>query len=385
MITSGSSSLELKFEVSIHDAVVDYTSIQKVTVDLKENSHNLVVLDVAGIPASQITAYTDLPVSIRITVGTMWSYTFVGYIAYLETVSNNKDGLVNNSPFQTTRMHCLGTTYAMKSRRAVAYNNITLSSLARQLAEKYSMSVSVPANPYVFPRLTQVGKSDWEMLVSAADYLGYRVVSVANHLDIYDPFAALSRNSFKPIYAMYGNQGNLKAKPGQVLKFTSTVGAATPDATRSVDTIHALVDSNIVSLSKDDWTGYGKKVTSLFSDEVAENAFSVSQADAVLTGRSRKKLPITAYAEVVGDPSLVPGMVVDLQRYESGLDGLWIITEARHEMFRGSAMTTLCLARDTTDNDTPIQNHVVPPAPTPSPSIIKNRRWVSTNEFVHTY
>lgn len=385
MITSGSSSLELKFEVFIHDALVDYTAIQRVSVDLSENQHNLVIMDIAGIPSQYLTSYTDLPVSVKVTVGTVWSYEFIGYIAYLETVSKNKDGLVNKSPFQLTRMHCLGATYIMKAKRNYAYENITLPSLATQLADKYSMSVSVPKDPYVFPRITQSEKSDWAVLVDSANYLGYQVTSRGNHIDIYDPFAALSRNSFKVVYAMSGNSGSVSAQPGQVLSFKGTVGAVTPEASRTPDTLHALVGSHVVTLNRDDSTGYGKKVTSFFSDEIAENAASTTMANAVLKGRSRKKLPITAYAELVGDPSIVPGMIVDLQKYESGLDGYWIVTAANHQMTRGSSLTYLSLSRDSTADEDPAQNYSASPSPVPSSSTIKNRQWMSTDPFAHIY
>jgi hypothetical protein len=385
MITTGSSSLELKFDVRISGAFIDFTSIQRVSIELQENMHNMAVLDVAGIPPQELTNYIDIPIEILVGVGAARFYRFVGYISYLEPVSVNKDGLINNSPFQTTRMYCFGASYVMRSRRTTSWENKTLPQIAKELAKKYSFTLSVPNDTYVFPRLAQAGKSDWELLVHAANYLGYSVMMRGVHIDIWDPFASFSRMGVTPIYAMSANKGGVSAYPGQVLKFHGVIGAVTPTSARVPDTVHALINGSVDTFTRSDSTGYGAAVESIFTDEVAKNADSTDMVTALLHGRSREKLPYTAMVDVVGDPSIEPGMVVELEKYDSSVDGFWIVQAVRHEMVRGSALSYLTLAKDSNKSVNFAITAQAPPLGKLPLLTLKNSRWVTTRELNYVY
>ena len=381
MITSGASSLELKFSVSIDGGQLDYSSVQVVNVSLQENMHNLASLEVAGIPPSYLSEYLNLPIVVTVGVGAYGAYTFYGYIYNMVPVSKNKDGLVNNSPFQTTTINCFGATYPMRGKRSRSWEHYTLPQIAKELAGKYNLTVSVPNDPFVFSRWVQSEKTDWESLVEASDYLGYRVCSEGTHIDIWDPYSALTHQGSRSLYAMSGNQGVIKPRPGQVIQFTSQVG----NALKTSDTLHALVDSSVLTSTSNEASGMGVTVQSLFQDEVAENAVSVDMAQAALKGRNRNKFPITASVTAVGDPSITPGMVVELQKYQSGIDGLWLVKSARHEMFRGSAMSYLELVRDTFASVNISPTVVAPPGPTVPPPVLKNKRWCAQTEQVYVY
>jgi hypothetical protein len=385
MITSSESQLELKFEVLIHDGLLDFTSIQRVNIELCENMHDLATLDIAGIPPEYLTTYIDLPIAIKVIVGKTRSRIFNGYITYLEPESVNANGLINGSPFQVTRMYCLGTSYTMRNRRTAVWNEKTLPQIAKTISERYNFTVSVPNDPYVFPRLVQSGESDWSLLKKACNYLGYRLSMRSTHIDIWDPFTSLTRYGSSPLYAMYGNRGVMNVEPGQVIKFTALVGAVTPESAKIPDTIHALVNSEVVSLSKNVSTGYGTPVESIFQDEVPENAMSINMANAVLQGRSRMKFPYTAQVDAVGDPVIQPGMVVRLTQYNSSVDGLWIVKSARHEFFRGSAMSYLTIEKDSDFSSTIDPLEKVFPAVSIPESVIKDYRWISTKELVNVY
>jgi hypothetical protein len=386
MITTGSSSLELKFEVAINGVPFDITAIQRVSIELQENMHNIAILDIAGLPTKFLGAYVDAPIAIHITVAKTRSQFFMGYVAYLEPESKNIDGLVNKSPFQTTRIYCFGSSYVMRSRKTRAWNQKTLPQIATELADNYNFTVAVPNDRYVFPRLVQSGKSDWEFLVDAANYLGYHVVMRGTHIDIWDPYTSLSRYVSTPLYAMTGNKGNIQAQPGQVIKFSAKVGAVNPISAKVPDTIYALTSTNnISSLTQNTYTGYGEEVTSIFSDEIAHNADSIDMAQAIIKGRTRQKFPYTAEVEVVGDPTLEPGMAIDLDKYDSIVDGIWIVKSARHDMFRGSAMSYLTLVKDSNYNGVVNPTEKTSPAPVLPEPILKNGKWSTTKTLSYVY
>lgn len=385
MITTGASPLDIRFEVVVNGMYLDYASVKRVNIELQENMHNLAVLEVGGIPPHNLTDFIDLPISIKVSIGQIRMYGFVGYITYLEPESINKNGLIDKSPFQLTRIHCLGASYPMRSRKTKVWNNRTLSQIATEIAKDYSLTVSVPNDPYVFPRLVQSGKSDWELLTSAANYLGYQVLVRGVHIDIWDPFAVFSRSGSVPLYAMSGNKGRLNASPGQVIKFHGVIGAVTPLSARTNETVHSLVGNQIVTTSLSTSTGYGETVESIFQDEVGANAQSVEMATALLQGRSRNKLPYIAHVDVVGDPVIQPGMAVSIDRYDSGLDGLWIVQAVRHEVSRGMAMSYLTLAKDSNDIDSINSTVKAALMPELTEPVLKNNRWMTGTEMIHVY
>ena len=385
MITSGASSLDIKFQVIVNGMYLDYSSIKNVSIELQENMHNLVILEVSGIPPQNLTDFIDLPISIKVSVGQIRAYEFFGYITYLEPESVNQHGLVNKSPFQITRMHCLGSSYPMRSRKTRAWNNKTLPQIASDIAKEYSLTLSVPNDKYVFPRIIQSGKSDWEILVDAANYLGYKVLMRGVNIDIWDPFAAFSRSGSIPLYAMAGNNNNLNASPGQILKFHGIIGAVTPNSAKTTETIHSLIDNQIVSTTQNFSTGYGQTVQSIFQDEVSGNAHSIEMANAVLQGRSRKKLPYIAHVDIVGDPSIQPGMAVYVDRYDSSLDGLWITQSVKHQLSRGIAMSYLTLAKDSNDIGSISSKVLSPSMPELTDPVLKNNRWMTGNEMIYVY
>lgn len=388
MITTGASSLELTFETIISGVVYDPTAIQRVNIEVQENKHNLATLDIAGIPPHVLSDYIDKPIYIKVTVGKVREAYFYGYIVYLEPESKNNLGLVNNSPFQTTRVYCLGASYIMRGKRTSAWSNYTLPQIAKTLAEEHNFSVSVPNDTYPFPRLVQSGKSDWELLVEAANFLGYSVVMRGTHIDIWDPFASVSKamNNLVPLYAMEGTNGELRATPGQVTKFHGVMGAVTPMANKNPEIIHALTtDDSILSYKKSDTTGFGTEVVSLFEDEIAQNAQSMSMANAVLQGRSRKKLPYTATVDVVGDPAIEAGTVVNVTKFNSALDGLWYVQSARHEFFRGSAMSYLTLAKDSNASSFVSPTYVATPSVVPPAPVMKRGIWMAETEMFNVY
>jgi len=385
MITSGASSLDIQFQVIVNGMYLDYASVKQVNIELQENMHNLAILEVGGIPPQNLTDFIDLPISIKVSVGQIREYSFFGYITYLEPESVNKNGLIDKSPFQITRIHCLGSSYPMRSRKNRSWESKTLAQIATEIAQDYSLTLSVPQNNYVFPRLVQSEKSDWELLTYAANYLGYQVLMRGVHIDIWDPFATFSRTGSTTLYAMSGNKGKLNSSPGQILKFHGVIGAITPSSAKTSGTMHALIGNQIVTKSNNDATGYGQTVKSIFQDEISGNAHSVEMLEASLKGRSRHNLPYIAHVDIVGDPAIEPGMSVEVNKYDSGLDGLWIVQAVRHEISRGIAMSYLTLAKDS--NDIGIVNSQVTASPMPNLTepVLKANRWMTGREMIHVY
>jgi hypothetical protein len=89
--------------------------------------------------------------------------------------------------------------------------------------------------------------------------------------------------------------------------------------------------------------------------------------------------------DVVGDPNLAPGMLVNIDRYNSALDGIWLVKSVCHEMFRGSSMSYLALVKDSNFLDQVDPTEKVLPSPELTEPFIKNMRWVTPRVLVDVY
>ena len=181
MIFKSASQLSPTVEVAIDNVPVNYMTLQQIVVEERPGMHNMAVLTFAGLDPQLIHHYLDVPITFSIELKDRSPFTFYGYISYLEPEAIASQGVVNGSPFQTTKVYCFGSSYRMKSTTSRIWENATISEIATNIAEKYNYSVSVPNNPYRFPRLTQSGQSDWQFLVKACERLGYDVLMASNY------------------------------------------------------------------------------------------------------------------------------------------------------------------------------------------------------------
>ena len=135
MIFRSASPLSPHVEIVIDNVPVNYLSLQKISIELKENMHDMAVLDFVGMDPTLIHEYINASLKINIELRERPPFTFYGYITYLEPVSVTKDGLVNKSPFQSVRAYCFGPSYKMKSKRARSWENVTLAEVVQTFAD----------------------------------------------------------------------------------------------------------------------------------------------------------------------------------------------------------------------------------------------------------
>jgi hypothetical protein len=389
MIFKGHSDLSPKVTISIDAVPVDYMSIKRLTVELRENMHNVVILEIAGLNPQLITEYVDRPTKITIEMRERDTFTFCGYLAYLEPFSMSHEGTVNKSPFQMTRLYCFGASYVMKSKYSRIWENVTLSEIATELADKHKFSVSVPNDTYRFSRLVQSAESDWEFLIRSSRALGYSVVAENSHLHIWDRYKAISRKrSYSTLYTIRGTGGDPSPQPGQILTFDGRIGSVTPNGSRTFDTIHVLDRAgNLISISNEEsseQSSLGIPLESPFTNTLNVNADSYSMGQKLVTGALRQKFPLFAKVDVVGDPAIQPGGIVNINEYDTQFDGFWYVTNVHHEITMSTMLTSLEIIKDSLGTAT-TDPSVTTMYTTPPETALQNGVWVSERELVNVY
>lgn len=389
MIFKNSSQLSPTIDISIDGTPIDYMQLQKITLELNENMHDLAILEFTGIDPETLDLYLDSAIKFSIDLPDRESAQFYGYIIFVEPVAVGSEGTVDGSPFQIMRAYCLGTSYRMKGLRSRVWENVTLAEIAETLANKYQLSVSVPDDSYKFPRLVQSAQSDWSFLVNAALRLGYNVSVHGTHLHIWDAYKSLERKiSYSTLYTIRGMRGNASPMPGQIISFAGRIGNVTTDGSRSVDTIHTLTKTGeIVSVSNElttEFSGMGSPVTRVFYNDLNANSDSYEMSDRLVTGAMRRKFPMTADLTVIADPSIVPGGIVGIREYNAKFDGYWYVRGVTHELLHSTMVTHLKIAKDSLDGSQATPLHTAEYTVPPRPALIQGT-WISEKDMVNVY
>lgn len=389
MITSFSSSLSIKWDFSIDGAPFNRTKIQKIKVTYSEYEHDVAVIDVSGIPSAYLSQYADRPVYLKISVANSRTCYFYGYVAYIDGVSSSYEGLVEGSAFQFVQLVCFGSSYVLRSKKNNVWQNVTLPQLVKNVARQNRLAYSVPNNPYKFKRLIQSGSSVWSLLTNASRRLGYSITLTNGHIHVWDKSKSPARQpSFNILRGTKLSKINYQVVPGAIILFKPVVGKITPSGDFNTKNITYIdergkvvkVNSSVVGIRSD----YGQNASSRFSDDVSLNVTTFDDAKNVLLRQKHADYPYACEATVVGDPSIVPGGIVQVNGYESNFDGFWYVESVTHELVSENMVSYLRLSKDGDNQTLPkfpsVQKYIAPPLP-----ILINNNWVAPKEFANVY
>lgn len=377
MITKTPYGLSPSFELSVDSAAVDYHALNRIEIDLIECKHDMVTIELGGIPTRAITDYQNKGVSLSVNTGANFAFDFSGYVADVRPTSRTYHGLVNNSPFQTADIVCLGASYDMRAKKNRVWDSYTLAAVAEELCAQYKFSLDVPADPLVFSPLAQVEESDWQFIVRYADMLGYSVNMHGTHMHIYDPYKATDRaTSFHRLTTIKGTRGDIATTPGQVSEFKGRFSEDTSDNDTIVTVRQGTTEFDVASSGQHE---NSRKIHNRINGHID----SYENAVRVLDVARKHTYDYRARAMVSGVAGCVPGGVVTLDNYNSGFDGLWYVHAAKHILTSGVFLSDLDLSRNK-DSELEQFNNVhkfeVPPLPR-----LRQGKWEATKVTINEY
>jgi len=385
MIVRSGNPLSPNVFFQLNGVEVNYQSINQIFLDLEENKHDVLTFIMNGIPHRAITDYEGAAVSFSISSGPGRIQKFNGYVLYVEPEHSIDAPAVNGSVFYTAKIVCFGASVAMKSAKQRIWENTTIYRIDQEIAKTYKFSVDVLKDEFVIPRAVQTGESDCVFLKRICDTYGYSFSVHGKHLHVWDPFKAIGRRpSFEKLVPVNAISS---AVPGSILKLTGTFGGLTVDGkfykfqTTSMDnngTISTVSDSSKVK----SWSGSGDEPK--YYSIIKTSTTSISEAKKMIDAKHRREFPFNARVEVVSGSGIVPGGVVEIAGYKSGIDGLWYVKSVRHNIGGTTYTTDLEISKD--HNTT--GSFVVPPtqiAEMPPESVLIDNTWRSEKGKVTLY
>jgi hypothetical protein len=390
MITTGISPLGINWNVIINDSPVDARHINRVTIDYAENTHDIATVDFVGTPSVIIADYLDKPVAISMVVGGGIKQSFFGYIKNIDAISLTSVGLIDASPFQTMRAVCFGASYFLKETNNRIWTNVTLNNIIQQLANPYRFSYSVPEDSFKFSRVVQNQNTNWEFLVKVCNQLGYRVSCHGAHIHVWDPLKALAHQpSYTVIRGLIGKNKNYNPSPGDILKFEPVIGTHTISGTNTTNSVSYITpEGTIGTVSDSDLYALGTYLNdnpTQTNQTLSINAQSHEMAQRIVkTEKLNQSFSYHARAEIMSDPSIIPGGIVKVEGYGNNFDGYWYVNKVVHELVSESMISNLSLSKNTPDEDfdkfPKVRKYRLAPEP-----ILLNNRWVAQTEYADVY
>lgn len=389
MISTNLSPLGITWECAIDNVPFSRRRLQRISISLVENQHDLATIEVVGVPSNYLMSYIDRPVYLKIEILGKRICRFYGYVSRIDAESSTNEGLVNNSPFQSVKIVCLGTSYLTMSKQNAVWENVSLTDIISEISSTYRYGYSVPNNKHRFKRLVQSETSVWQFLVKTVGSLGYSVNISNSYVHVWDSRVAAARQtSYSELTGTKVKKLNYKPTPGSIISFKPTFntlsvnGSGTHKVISYIDNLGKVSTVSLADLELPD--ALGVYSTSRFTDMVSTNVATFDSAkQALIAGSNRAQLN-TCETTVYGDPSITPGGVVKVSGYSSNFDGFWYVQSVTHELVTDNLLTHLGLSKNASSTKLPkfpnVQRATSPPLP-----ILLNNKWALPREYANVY
>lgn len=321
------------------------------TVTRREFAHELASVIMPYSKQSSRRFETGTPVSMR------WGWQpngmdkFFGYVHHTEPIqvpSRAVDDLKS-----LVKVVCVGTTFYMKEKRMRAWQDRTVSSVAREILREYQLSAILQEHATVWPSLMCNGVSDWEFLRSLANRVGWTLVPYQSDIIFRERLAGQTHmRDTAPVF--------VAAMPGMtestVISMNTVDGELTKDGGSLVERQQYGMDARTLQpfYANDDASGLNAERVARWTTAPTFGTFETTPADTygsaveeLGNSAKRNRWFIQAKAEVRGDTRVRPGMLVVI---DGGVGvrerGYWYVQAVAHEVKGDAFRSVLSLGRD---------------------------------------
>lgn len=268
------------------------------------------------------------PLALRFGDGPTNVRTFYGYVNHYETVTGDNGQAM-------TRLVALGTSMTMNAANPDAWQGSTRSHIVREIAAKHRLRSVVHDHPYVLTNWATGPRSDFQALKALAEETGFRLWIDGSTVYFLDPSKLLRTAS--TMSAPMIRQRDIKKI--QVMGGTNIPGMLDKATRRMQFGLDYRTNEFFESTSGD------KNLPGQMS---AVSAATYSEAQAIADAVDRKQQDsYVLKASVRGAAAIQPGTLIRVEsgRVNTDQSGLWLVSEATHELTDSDFTTHIVATR----------------------------------------
>ena len=382
MIFRSPNSTSPDVDIQIDGVAINYNSIQQAVLELEVNQHDLVRLVFAGLPPQSLMDLINAPIKLSWYQGKS-GHEFRGYIAYVEPTYKSSYGQINGSPLQLSTVVCLGASFDMKAKKNRVWDVTNLPAVTTILAHEYHYTCEVPASSFTPPRLLQSNESDWAFLVRVATMSGFVVNCDNTHIRVWDPMNSLGRETSFHALVVAGSPDNPKVtnSPGIILSMQGPFGQVTPRGSNNDKTLDVLdSDGNLFApIYPTESSGLGRGLSKRFTDTLNVMAPDLASAQAIVRSHKNNSFSLHATLECTGTAGIVPGGVVNIDKFDAKFDGLWFVRSVKQTVTFDKFFTEVEVVKDSTNEDPYAINALPRPLVIPNSELV-NKVWKASQQ-----
>lgn len=290
--------------------------LQRVTVRQKFSNHTIAFLDYKfDNHRDYLLPPENTPTTIRWGSGPSGVRTTYGYINHYETTAGEQGEAL-------TRMVLVGTSKKMNAVNTSTWQGQSYSAVARDIVTRHRLRSVIHDHPFVLENWATGTRSDFQSLKALADEVGYVLWvdgSTAYFLDPTRVFQDASSMSTPRVK-------NQVIRKAQVLGGSNIPGEMRSSSRRVQYGLDLRTNEFFTATSGD--ITHPTEVTT-----ATVNTFSEAQQVADAAERKQREYYVLK-ATLDGNAALYPGAVVQVEsgRVNRDQEGLWLTTEATHEI-----------------------------------------------------
>jgi phage protein D len=386
--TTQTSAPKHSVDVSIDGVGVDYSSIAKVEVSLRENEHDLVTLVLMGISPLAITDYVDRPIKVTVKVPYGEGFTFCGYVNHVNPTHKVSSGKANRSLFQEAHLYCLGASSRMRGKTNRVWNDFKVKGMVEEFSRIYNFSYSCPDSSPVLPRMVQRNMSDWEALTRACAQSGLAVNVHGTEIHVWDPVHPIRYGAPSANLTTIETKEKSSTMPGRIMEFDGTFGTSHAYGSASAESIAILDDNGMLLKAKTEnlmgSSKYGEALETEITNALPMEARSLEDAQRRLRATRAYEDAFVATTTTSGVAGVMPGSAVNIEGFNGDFDGLWLVRSMDMKFNRGHFITEFGLGRSNTGKVYYGQSSLDAYEIAPNPRL-DNGKWRTTLRRGHVY
>jgi len=312
----------------------------------REYAHEVCALNLRNTPTANATFREGTPVEVQ------WGFYPRNYAKFVGYVLHAKPKEDREKRTSLAQVVCIGATYYFKDSNQRMFLHHRGETVVAAIAADAHFDAVYDDSATVWPMLASPGLTDWQFLVKVAKQRGATLIARNTALYCYDPVKyLLDQIDGWPVIKFTDTDGG----PVHIARSEAVIGSGETtqpfrihDVTFIDPTTKAVVHAT-ENLSREHLADVQYLPTFTQHVHTPATSQSLAQAEANALGlqhRFNQKLK----TRIPGRPKMVAGGGVVLSGYDNETDGLWFVSEVRHEVntevHPATYWTNLVLLRD---------------------------------------
>ena len=333
-----SGTAQTRVNVSFPNTGLTVPGSGNLSVDLHQSvgSHDVAIITLSRFSYPNLSLRLAYGSPVQFTWGTpRGNNTFIGYVHVIRPIQQLDQYGVE--------VVAVSAGFPLKKPDQRIWTDVSAADVVSDIASEHGLNYHVETHDRVFPQIIQDGCSQWELLRSLAERIGYSLrvegttLEFVSHASLQKYYRSLAPQVYAPAPT------SVPGVAAAIVSFSPEISDYQPENNQflaartlsAVDYRTGKATLHTVEGLQDPSRAQSQAIYKQYLHETARSAIEVDQITA--SAAERNRFPIRASATMVGYPTLEPNRVLSMNNLPYGLSGYWTVLRTSHYIRSGIA------------------------------------------------